>query len=233
MLIEVGQGVAKIENQTQEISSGMLVNLPIGTVHGFSFQPGTQGWVVTVASELMDSSLRKSEGLQSYLQKPIIVESSEEIRRVVLAIFAEYPNRIFARAHILRALCGVLVGQVARKISLLQPQSVTIENGLRRRFETMLEEHFLEHLSVAEYAQLLSITPTHLSRVLRASTGQPASAIIENRIVREARRNLAFSNLTITEISYQLGYEDPSYFSRVFKRVTGQSPRDYRRKLEH
>lgn len=211
----------------------MLVNLPIGTVHGFSFQPGTQGWVVTVASELMDSSLRKSEGLQSYLQKPIIVESSEEIRRVVLAIFAEYPNRIFARAHILRALCGVLVGQVARKISLLQPQSVTIENGLRRRFETMLEEHFLEHLSVAEYAQLLSITPTHLSRVLRASTGQPASAIIENRIVREARRNLAFSNLTITEISYQLGYEDPSYFSRVFKRVTGQSPRDYRRKLEH
>ena len=72
------------------------------------------------------------------------------------------------------------------------------------------------------------MTPQHLSRVLRDATGEPVSKAIEARLVREARRNLVFTNLPVATIAYELGYADPAYFSRVFARATGMSPKAFR-----
>ena len=87
---------------------------------------------------------------------------------------------------------------------------------------------------MSDYARNLAVTPTHLSRVTRAATGLSASRLIEERIIREARRNLVYTNLPISTIAYELGYDDPAYFSRVFSRATGMSPRAFRtRGLRH
>jgi len=232
LLLESGRGEVQIEDTRHQISNGDLVNLPMGAVHGFSFVPRAEGFVVTVAAELMDASLNETEGLRPLLKRAATFQAPEKTKEIIRAIFEEYPNRNFARAHILRALCAVLAGQVARILSSRDPEGTRAEHGLQRRFEALLETHHLEHLGVADYACQLAVTPTHLSRVMRQATGQSASAAIEQRLIREARRNLAFSNLSVSEISYQLGFEDPSYFSRVFKRATGQSPRDFRRQME-
>ncbi len=232
LLIDTGRGLAQIEDKQHPITAGYLVNMPMGVVHGFSFEPGTQGWVVTLASELLEESLRDGEGLRPLLNSASIVRFTPEIKQMVQAVFREYPTRSFARAHILRTLSGVLAGLVARALSAHTPTAARADHGLQRRFEAYLEKHHLEHLGVAEYADLLAVTPTHLSRIMRQATGQSASAAIEARLIREARRHLAFSNLTISEIAYQLGYTDPAYFSRVFRRATGQSPRDFRLALE-
>lgn len=232
LLLETGQGEVLIEDGRRTLTGGDLVNLPMGVVHGLILVPGAEGLVLTVAAELMDASLQESEGLRPLLQCPGILKATQETREIMQAIFAEYPKQSFARAHILRALCAVLAGQVARVLATRDPAAARAEHGLQRRFEALLEAHHLEHLGVADYASRLAVTPTHLSRVMRQATGQSASAAIEQRVIREARRNLAFSNLSVSEVSYQLGYGDPSYFSRVFKRAAGQSPREFRRRLE-
>ena len=67
---------------------------------------------------------------------------------------------------------------------------------------------------------------------MRTATGQPASRSVEARLVREARRQLAYTNLSISQIAYALGFIDPAYFSRVFSRATGLSPREFRSRLE-
>jgi len=232
LLMDAGGGQALIEECQHALHAGDLVNMPMGVVHGFVFEPGTQGWVITVASELLEQTLHDTEGLRPLLQQPRIVQATQEMKRIVQSVFTEYPTRGFARAHVLRALSTVLAGLVARALWSANPTEARTEQGLQKRFEALVEQHHLEHLSVADYANRLAVTPTHLSRVMRQATGQSASAAIEARVIREARRNLAFSNLSVSEIAYQLGYSDPAYFSRVFKRATGQSPRMFRKGLE-
>lgn len=232
LLIETGGGQAQIEAHNYTMQAGTLVNMPVGVVHGFQFQTGTHGWVVTLASELLEESLRDNEGLRPLLSQPKTVHATNEIRQVIKKIFKEYPTRDFARAHILRNLSGLLTGLVARRLIAQTPQPTRPAHQLHIKFEALIEAHYHQHLGVAGYAALLAVTPTHLSRIMRQATGRSASAAIEERVIREARRNLAYSNLLISEIAYQLGFADPAYFSRVFTRATGISPREFRARIE-
>ena len=86
----------------------------------------------------------------------------------------------------------------------------------------------MKRWSVADFAKALSVTPTHLNRVARAATGDTASHLILNRMIREARRNLVYTNLPVSTIVYALGFDDPAYLSRVYAAATGLSPRAFR-----
>ena len=126
---------------------------------------------------------------------------------------------------------GGLIGLVARELAGEKPTAARWNPNLFRRFETLLELHHLKRWSVSDYATALSITPTHLNRVTRAATGDTASHLILNRLIREARRNLAYTNLPVSTIAYALGFEDPAYFSRVYAAATGRSPSAFRTQL--
>lgn len=232
LMIARGGGRGTFDGESFALSNGSLANVPTGCVHAYSFTPGTEGWVVTIPVELLDAGLAEGEGLRPLLARPCVVDGSEEIVATITAIFAAFETRTFARAHELRARTALLAGLVARAIVEAIPASTPGESTLHRRFEALVEAHFSEHWPVARYAERLAVSPTHLSRVLRAATGQPASAIILERIIREARRNLAYSNLSIAQIAYALGYDDPAHFSKLFRRATGLSPRAFRQQQE-
>jgi AraC family transcriptional activator of pobA len=121
-----------------------------------------------------------------------------------------------------------MVGLVAREMSQEVRGNSAADSDLVRRFETLVEQHHLKRWTVSDYASALSISPTHLNRVTRATTGDSASHLILNRLIREARRNLVYTNLPISKIAYALGFDDPAYFSRVYAAATGLSPREFR-----
>ncbi len=229
LVIESGGGWATLDGRTHLLRPMHVVNVPIGHVHGFSFKRATQGWVLTVAAEVLDEVLTPSEGLRRVLSRSTVMRATPRMRTAMQQIFSEFAGRHFARAHMLRVLSAALIGLVAREMAGAQaaPESGT-ETDLFQRFETLLEQHFLEHWTVSDYARALSVTPTHLSRLTRGATGHAASHLILDRIIREARRNLVYTNLPISTIGYALGFNDPAYFSRVFSSATGRSPRSFR-----
>jgi AraC family transcriptional activator of pobA len=231
LLIEQGGGEATLDGRVYALRPMHAVNVPVGDVHGFHFLPGTQGWVVTIAAEILDETLLAQEGLRSVLSQCTVVRGTPQMRATMKQIFAEFAGRSFARAHVLRALSAGLIGLVAREIVRGKHDSSAADSELFRRFEALLEQHHLQRWSVSDYAGALSITPTHLNRVTRAATGDTASHLILNRMVREARRNLVYTNLPVSTIAYTLGFDDPAYFSRVYAAATGLSPRAFRAQL--
>lgn len=232
LLIERGGGQATLEGRVHPLRPMRAVNVSVGDVHGFSFKPGTQGWVLTVSAEMLDEVLTPSEGLRRVLAHSTVVRGTPEMRDAMQQIFAEFAGRHFARAHVLRALSAALIGLVAREMAASgrMPGGMA-KPDLFRRFEALLEQHFLQHWTVSDYAAALSITPTHLSRVTRSATGHAASHVILERVIREARRNLVYTNLPVSTIAYALGFSDPAYFSRLFSGATGLSPRSFRDKV--
>lgn len=233
LLIESGGGEARFEDQAIALSPQRIINVPIGHVHGFSFIPGTQGWVVTLAAETVSDALTRGEGITKTLAEPCVFDTTDAIRAIILQIFEEFAGRHFARAQILRGYCGALIGLVARALAETGvAPSERPNSDLLERFEGLVETHFAEQWSVAEYAKALSVSPTHLSRITRWARGYPASRLIHERLIREARRNLVYTSMPISTISYALGFEDPAYFSRVFTGATGFSPRDFRNRVQ-
>jgi len=231
ILIDSGGGEATLDGRVYALRPMHAVNVPVGNVHGFNFLPGTQGWVVTIAAEILDETLLASEGLRSVLSQCAVVRGTPQMRATMKQIFAEFAGRNFARAHVLRALSASLIGFVARELMRRKPGNGASDSLLFRRFEALLEQHHLDRWSVSDYAAALSITATHLNRVTRAATGDTASHLILNRMIREARRNLVYTNLPVSSIAYTLGFDDPAYFSRIYAAATGLSPRAFRAQL--
>ena len=107
-------------------------------------------------------------------------------------------------------------------------QSLEAGNALLKNFKDLLEENYKQWHGASQYAARLSITPDHLSKVLRSLTGRSTKEHIQGRITTAAKRMLYFSELSTKEISYELGFSEPSNFSAFFKKCTGESPSAFR-----
>lgn len=233
LLIEAGGGRADLDGRAADLTPGTAISIPAGHVHGFSFAQGTEGWVVTLTSDLVDNCLRPAEGLRPLLGLPHVVPCTTDLRRLIMRIFTEYAGTGFARAQVLRSQAGSLIGLMARAIvEHADTAAAGRDHPLFRRFETLVEARFRDRLAVADYAGELAVSPTHLNRIVRQASGRPASALIADRVLREARRMLIYTNLSAAEIGYALGFNDPAHFSRVFARGTGLPPREFRRRIE-
>ncbi len=232
MLVQSGSGMAHMEGRQIPFSDGTLMNVPPGVVHAFRFSPDTQGFVVTLADEILDLILAGAGDVRHTLSQPCVCTAPADMAALMQQIWSEFNGLANARALVLRGLCSTLLGQVVRQMVQTGARPAEQDKGpVLQRFEALLQAHLLEHWSVADYARALSVSPTHLSRVVRAATSAPASQLINARIIREARQRLAYTNLRVSTIAYTLGFADPAHFSRVFTRDTGLSPRAFRRML--
>lgn len=232
LLLTAGRGTVQIDGRTQALTGMSLVNVPPGDVHAFAFQRGTEGWVTTLAAELLDEILSGVGDVRRALGQAFVVTMPDDARLLMAGIAREFVGRGPARALLLRGLASTLLGLAARHAPAIGDDDNRLtESHLFARFQSLLEAHFAEHWRVADYARALAISATHLSRITRAATGRPASALIDERLMREARRYLVYTNQPVASITYALGFNDPAYFSRVFSRVTGLSPRAFRHQV--
>lgn len=97
-----------------------------------------------------------------------------------------------------------------------------------RNFLHMADQQMRSHWSVADYALYLGVSVDRLTSAVQRATGQSPLALIHARLFAEARQMLESSGLQIAEIANHLGFDDPAYFSRFFRRLSGRSPRQYR-----
>lgn len=135
--------------------------------------------------------------------------------------------RTFLKQILLRAV------RVWKQQQLGEMLSQDLELEFFRHFSRLVEIHFKAKHTVADYADLLHLAPKTIThKFKRLGLAQP-NEIIKDRILLEAKRLIIHTNLTAKEIAYQLGYDDPAYFSRLFTSKTGDSPVSFRKKFTH
>ena len=154
---------------------------------------------------------------------------AEQINQLLNLIKKEFNSDSISRASVLRAFLHVLIVKLQRFYTLKRPNESTTNGSMMvRKFKNLVAKHFAEEQSVHAYAEKIGVSASHLSDVIKSTTGSSPGKLIRQEIVLEAKRLLVHTELTIAEIGYSLSFEDPAYFSRFFKREAGMSPATFR-----
>ena len=234
LVVVAGSARVTLDGVIGEAGPGVAVALPAGVVHAFRFEPGTAGYVLTVAETLLWRLIeQQGRGLaENLLRESALVQLGHDTERVVSLleqIARESRAREPGHASVMEWLVASLILMVARHC-LGQGTSLDDQRtALFARFRRLLEEHYRSHWTVAAYARALSASETRLDRVCRALAGRSAFDLIQERLVLESRRKLVHVAAPVAMIAYELGFEDPAYFCRFFRRHTGMTPTAFRR----
>ena len=143
----------------------------------------------------------------------------------------------FGKEELLRAYLKSFLIQIQRRRNEFEKngeQSSFQINEKRTqliRFINLIDENYQKGLTITEYAHLLHISTRTLSDLTNQLLGKSPSLMIQERIILEAQRMLLYSELNVNQIGYRLGFDDPSYFVKYFKKHTKVSPSEFRRSI--
>ncbi|WP_432696148.1 helix-turn-helix domain-containing protein [Marinobacterium sp. YM272] len=229
-----GHGQAKIDGQKLEVKAPSLILISPMSVHDFAWSDDVSGTVLSIATARLERA-RRSEDAPLPLSSTSLVRlagQDRELDQLFEMLLKEYrraPDA--ARDGALQAYVNLLSLRVERLEHERLHDSERQHRGQQhlKRFLDEVNRDYVQQRSVESYAEELSITAPYLNQLCRELTGRHALQIIHERLIIEARRNLIYTALRVSEIAYQLGFSDPAYFTRFFRRQTGCSPREYRR----
>jgi AraC family transcriptional regulator, transcriptional activator of pobA len=239
LVIFAGSGEMEAETRRQLFRAPALLIVPAGVVHGFSFAEDTEGYVVTLADTLLGDLARDERSFRSLFADANC--ASLDADPVHLQEFADTLPKL--RRELVWSAPASAAAATARLTTLLvsavralhQPSEVISAAGNARaalvaRLREKIETHLRGGLSVTQYAKALNVTPARLRAACLEVTGKTPMRVLEERLALEAKRNLTYTNMTVAQIAYYLGFTDPAYFSRFFSKLAGESPAAFRRR---
>lgn len=141
----------------------------------------------------------------------------------------EYTGKNVGRFTMLQCLLPILLVHAQRHYTNLNVAlGASAGERLLTRYLQLVDIHFRQEQNLQQYAGMLGITSGHLRDIARQHLGTTPIQLLNRRIILEAKRLLIHSDQTIAEIGLRLNFDDPSYFSRFFKRETKQTPSHFR-----
>jgi len=177
------------------------------------------------------------QNLQNGHELELNADNVQFIEDIMTKMLNEYREKHDWRNGMLLSYLRILAIYVSRLYTeQFSNNELTADRLLLKKFRSLINEQFKQVHDVASYADQLFITPGHLSEVIKQQSGKSAIEHIHERLILEAKRLLFHTETSAKEIAYKLGFEDASYFNRFFKRITLQTPKEYRtnfRKMYH
>lgn len=245
--IRAGGGRHAIDGAPLELLPGTCYFIARGQVHQFLEARNVHGCVVRFADELIPephgvedpgyplawfNSINASRGIR------LEAAEAREFEHLFALMAGEYARPPQAgRLELLGALLRAVLVKLGRALQHGHVRAAGAGAGgsqaeLFRAFLLLLERDYATHHDVAHYAAALGASQRRLTEAVRLCAGVSPKQAIEERLLLEAKRLLQFTRRSTKEIAYALGFEDPPYFSKAFRRGARCSPLDYRRLLQ-
>ena len=234
------KGIHTVDFEDITLADNSLLFAPKDTVHRFDDKAEVSGVLLLFTdnffcSNSQDSILLRNCVLHSNITQSTLIHIPEQntvFDNVFGQIYREFDNeKDSVQADILRNYIRLLLLHFIREqisLPIFRNQSDNQDLELVRAFEYMLEQHYNSSPQVAYYCQSLNVTEKRLQTATRNILDQSPKEIIKDRIVLEAKRLLVYSSDSVKEISFRLGFDEPTNFTKFFKKSTGKSPMDFR-----
>lgn len=232
--IESGSAGVLFDHELATLNGPHAIVVPALQIHGFQFSSTVQGSVFTIVEHHLRQLLGRDDPPFSF---PAIVpldpsSTDHAFTQAAHALMDEFTAPRPGRLAMLQSYLVQMTVHLQRtmKDNPHLHSATPMRRGERhlQRFYRLLASHFRQQHQLEFYAQQLGITTTQLNRICREHKKTTALGLINQKLLTEACRDLAYTHLSIKEIAFNLGFADPSYFSRFFTKHLGQSPSDFR-----
>lgn len=204
---------------------GLFFFISPGQIHSFDTKHDQEGYVLKICAELFDDFVSLScvtvQDKDSAALEMLVTAMQEELKK----------EDSLGHREALHALVKLFVIMVRRSYAGMNPSAPNphkVSYKAFLNFRKLIEENYCRLHTVKDYASLLNVSSKTLTLYVNECSKYSPLELINNRIILEAKRLLRYSVLSVKEIAFRLGFEDPSYFAKFFKRLVKQSPADYR-----
>jgi len=237
-----GQVRANIDGALWECDAPVALTIHPSLPHGFDFSEEAHGYVLTIDQNMLFAAAGHEGDLFTPLFVQPLAVQLDAVPETAARIEALLQNLIFEAAwprqgHTLMlewlarsALLMLVRVQAERRIADTSGRG---DFELFSRFRVEVERHYKEQWQVGRYADLLRVAPTRLNRLCLKLSGKSAFEITQDRLMLEACRKLTYVPAGIASIAYELGFQDPAYFSRLFKKLIKVTPKEFRQQTQH
>lgn len=161
---------------------------------------------------------------------PLDAQTALFAEQLLRRLLAEYEANQLRYPLLLRAYLLALLHELNRAYTDTAPAPATAAATITNQFKQLVATHLRETHRVSDYAAQLCISPSHLSKCVRRVTGQSPARWLEESLVLEAKALLFQSTWSVGAVAEAVGVADASYFSRLFKKHTGTTPLEFRKR---
>ena len=227
-LLTKGEVSINVDFAERTLTGGHVGCMLPGQVHQYATVREPEGWMMFVDGiHLGEGNLRI---MQRFALSPHPLPIDERRTQELNQLFLMLQQRLESpqAKDFARAIIDIIIEVVSKSDDTysMNPR----HREILLRFVQLLDEHVTSHRQPSFYADKLNITTGYLNEILTATIGYSTSEYIQQEIVLRMKRELAYSTQSIQEIATRLGFEDYTYFSRLFSKATGISPSVFRNK---
>ena len=239
--IESGEAIHATEFVEYSLKADTILFVPPGLKHRMYIDKSVGGTYILFNEEFIQYNRTNHVPLKEYRLfnnsdfKSLITvtpEKHEKLNNITGLIFEELKNTDDYSKDIVLNLLHLFLLE-SRRIFDQQNQapkeeSETTPDTTIIKFKQLIEENFAKEKNVSLYAEMLNMNPSCLNELTKRTTGITAGELIRNRVIDETKKLLYSSSMSGKEIAYELGFDDPAYFSRFFKKYTGTTLKEFR-----
>lgn len=236
--IKQGSGTHHIDFKRFEVEAKQMFFMNDGQVHEWELSEETTGYTLFFKKEFYEV-MEKNLALaalpffnNSNNDAPVVLfsaEQSQTIENLFEEIITEFKANNPHRETLIKSYLKIILIHSLRVYQpLFKGDNTELNISKIRSFEKLIEKHFREYKSVKDFGDKLNITANYLNAICTKTVGRTAGEMIRDRVILEAKRLLLHSSISVCEMAYHLGYDDCSYFIRVFKKDVGFTPEQFR-----
>jgi len=235
LVVTAGSGTHTIDFSPYPVTPGSVYFLAPGQPHDWELHPDTKGFQLMFGRDFLTGDTLQWPFFSFSANPHLHLEEApfNAVVRELESILEEYALADYLTVRIITYRLLSLLTMLERRYDEAHPTTNQPPvQRLVKQFLAMLEKSYRENATVEHYAAQLHVTPQYLNIVCRKETGITAGNLIRRRLLLEARRLLSLTTQDVKEIAYELGFSDTSYFSRFFRRYTGQTPLEFRQQVQ-